>query len=323
MFFLSAALIVMGLGPAEADPAETMELIWLAPPECPTAQDVQDDVRALVAGAQNPQPTKVTATVSAAEPGRWMLELEVDNALIKGRRTLEAETCVDLAHATAMVAAIAIDPFSGAQPEETTPPESSPPPLDPAPTPAPITPQPPRGVAPTFTSYWSVAGGGGAGWSSDRTGVVRLSGGWERRRLGVRFGSDVWLPRRYDAGEAAVGISVTHVLGHLRLCGLPGSDSVTVLLCGGARVGVSVARSFGVQDPGSRGSVATAALASAGLRWTPGRTSPNLGLFFDAEAALHLTRPRFHTDGREPAYTGNSVALLLLAGAEVRFGVQD
>lgn len=321
MLSFLAALIVMSLGPAEADPAETMELIWVAPPECPSAEDVRTDVRALVAGAQNPQPTKISATVSGAEPGRWTLELDVENALLSGHRALEAETCADLAHATAMVAAIAIDPFSGAPPQDAPPPESSPPPEPPPPTPLPPTPQ--RDETPAFTAYWSVAGGGGAGWSSDRTGVVRLVGGWERRRLGVRFGSDVWLPRRYDAGEATVGVSVAHALGHLRLCGLPGSESVTVLLCAGARAGVSIARSFGVQAPESRGSLAAAALASAGIRWTPGRASPNLGLFFEAESALHLTRPRFHTANRPAAYVGNYVALLLLVGAEVRFGVKN
>lgn len=327
MLSFSAALIVMGLGLAKPDPVEALELSWVAPPECPTAADVRADVRELVAAAEDPQSTAITATVSLGETGRWALELDVDNVLVSGRRTLEAESCADLAHATAMVAAIAIDPFSKQQKEADVPaapeaPDTSPSLNEPTPPPAPAAPTPQPEEPPTFTDFWSVGGAGGVGWSAERTGVVRLTGGWERRQLGLRFGSEVWLPQRYDAGEAGRGVSVTHALAHLRVCGLPGSKAVTVLLCGGARVGVSIARGFGVQERVTRGSLASAALASAGIRWTPGRTSPNLGLFFDAEAALHLTRPRFHTGEQPAAYVGSSVALLLLAGAEVRFGVQ-
>lgn len=326
MLSFSAALIVMTLGLPKPEPVEALELRWSAPPECPAAADVRADVRALVADAEDPQPTTITATVSLAESGRWALELDVDNVLVSGRRTLEAESCADLAHATAMIAAIAIDPFAGTQqtePKAPETPETRVPPTEPAPPPDPAPPTPQPDDPPAFTEFWSVGGAGGVGWSAGRTGAVRLSGGWERRRLGVRFGSDIWLPRRYDVGEAGLGLSVTHALAHLRVCGLPGSKTVTVLLCGGARVGASIARGFGVREPATRGSLASAALASVGIRWTPGRTSPNLGLFFDAESALHLTRPRFHTADRPPAYIGNGVALLLLAGAEVRFGVRD
>lgn len=326
MLSFSAALIVMSFGLAKPDPVQALELTWVAPPECPTAADIRAAVAELVAAAEDPQPTKVTATVSMEEPGRWGLALDVDNDLVSGHRILEAESCADLAHATALVAAIAIDPFAGTQNVEAETPDTrevSAPPEDPVRPPTPAAPSPPPEELPAFTEFWSVGAAGGVGWSSERTGVVRLIGGWERRRLGVRFGSEVWLPQRYDAGEADRGVAVTHALAHLRVCGLPGSKTVTVLLCGGARLGVSIGRGFGVQELATRGSLASAALASAGIRWTPGRTSPNLGLFFEAESALHLTRPQFRTGDQPPAFVGSSVALLLLAGAEVRFGVQN
>ncbi len=323
MLFFSAALMLAGLEPAEPSAVEALELSWDAPPQCPTGAQVRAEVHELVLGAQDPQSTRVVAKVSALDGGGWRLELDVDNELVSGRRTLLAESCADLAHATAMVAAIAIDPFSGAHEgqAETAPQQTTA--VQPKPTPAPRkpAPSPPRKETPDFTAPWSVGAAGGAGWSSGATGAVRLIAGWQRRRLAVRFGSDLWLPRRYEDAEfVARGVSVGHALAHLRVCFVPGWQSLAVPLCGGARAGISFARAFGVQQGSARGSVASAALASAGLRWTPGQTNPNLSLFFDAEPAVQLTRPRFHTADRPPAYTGSSVALLLLAGAEVHFG---
>lgn len=316
-------LILMGL--VKAEPVEALELTWDAPPACPSTDEVRDEVRGLVAGAQNPQPTSVVAKISLLESGRWKLELVVENALVSGDRTLEAESCAELADATALVAAIAIDPFAAAPKRDDEPPKPAPVPEQAIASPAPVAPIPPREETPAFDTFWSVGAAGGAGWSSDVTGIVRLFGGWERRRLGVRFGTDVWLPRRYEDGDPiARGVSVTHALAHLRICFVPGWKTVAVPLCGGARAGVSVARAFGVQQGPARGSLASAALASVGVRWSPAqKTSPNLSLFFDAEPAAQLTRPRFHTTGRPPAYEGNVLAITLLAGAEVRFGVRS
>lgn len=100
MVFFSAALVWVGLGLMEPHPVEALELSWDAPSQCPGAAEVRAEVRDLVAGAQSPQPTKVVAEVSALEAGGWGLELEVHNALVSGHRSLQAESCADLAHAT-------------------------------------------------------------------------------------------------------------------------------------------------------------------------------------------------------------------------------
>lgn len=317
----------MSLGLAGGEPVDALELTWDAPPECPTRDDVREAVRGLVVGAQDPQPTRITAKVSPVAPERWRLELVVDNALVAGERVVEAESCSELADATAIVAAISIDPFAAA-PRPDDPPVDQPiaPPVDPpVPVPAPTSPAAPLEDAPTYDARWSVGAAGGAGWSSEATGVVRVFAGWERQRLGVRFGADVWLPRRYEDGDPIPrGVRVGHGLAHARVCFVPAWKSVSVPLCGGGRAGLTVARAFGVQSGPARGSLAAAALLSGGLRWTPSfRSSPSLSLFFDAEPAVQLTRPQFHTTTRDPAYVGNPVAITLLAGAEVRFGVRN
>lgn len=264
----------------------------------------------------------------------WVLELRVGDAQAASARTLEAESCDDLARATVVVAAIAIDPLSGSEPREPPPIE---PPEKPTPEPTPepkVTPPPPlresrepprepQRTPPPPDSTWSIGAGGGAGWSSGTAGIARLVAGWERRRLAIRFGPDLWLPTRYEDGDPVPrGVSVGHALAQVRACFVPGRATWAIPLCGGARAGASFARGFGVQDARTRFSLAAATLASLGLRWRPGSESPGLGLFVQTDAAVQLTRPRFHTADRPPAYIGSSIALAVLAGAEVRFDVR-
>ena len=319
-FSLLAGLLVVA-----AAPVDVLDLTWEAPTTCPAAADVRESIEGLVETVRHPQPTTVVAEVSAAEDDGWVLALRVESALVSSHRTLRAESCEELANATAMIAAIAIDPFATTADEPTKEPKPEPEPEpepEPTPEPAPRTPPPApeRDTAPP-TAGWSVGAGGGAAWSSSLVGVLRLVAGWERRRLGMRFGSDVWLPRRYEDGDITPrGVTVSHALGHWRMCFVPTWRRLAAPLCAGARAGGTIGRAFGVEAPRTRVSLALAALTSIGVRWSPSLSSPSVSLFLDAEPAVQLTRPRFHTNDRPAAFVGSFVSFSVVAGAAVQFG---
>lgn len=320
-FSLLAVLFV-----AAAAPVDGLDLTWDAPATCPTAVDVRESIEGLVAAVHDPQATTVVAEVSAPEDDGWRLALRVESALVSSHRTLRAESCAELANATAMIAAIAIDPFAttanepaeGGEPQ-TAPIEEPEPEPDPEPEPEPE-PEPVRDTAPP-TEGWSIGIGGGATWSSNVVGGLRLIAGWEHRRLALRFGSDVWLPRRYEDGDDTPrGVTVSHALGHLRVCYVPARGGLAAVMCAGARGGGTVGRAFGVAAPRTRVSLALAAFSSIGVRWSPSRNRPSVSLFLDVEPGVQLTRPHFHTTGRSAAFVGSFVSLSIIGGAAVQFG---
>jgi hypothetical protein len=92
---------------ALADGSLTLE--WRAPAECPDGKTVEREVSRLLGGAPAARPFTAVAEVTH-EDARWRVQLRTQSAENVGDRAIESETCGELADATALVLAMAIDP---------------------------------------------------------------------------------------------------------------------------------------------------------------------------------------------------------------------
>ena len=109
----------------QANAAEPgLDLVWDAPPECPSRAEV-------VAAAVSPRANlALRAEARVTRTPDWAVELHVSG----GRRRIEARTCAELAEATALILALAMEGADG----EGLPPETgtaAPPPSRPTPPP--------------------------------------------------------------------------------------------------------------------------------------------------------------------------------------------
>jgi hypothetical protein len=110
--------------PATTPAADAIHLDWTAPPECPSAEQVQQDVRRIM-GAPPSQAEKLEAVgvVSRSQTGQWRVELGTRMGGIEGRRSLAGADCAEVSHAAALVLALMLRPLV---PEPAAEPVSSP-----------------------------------------------------------------------------------------------------------------------------------------------------------------------------------------------------
>jgi hypothetical protein len=84
-------------------------LVWNAPATCPDRAAVVADVRRLLGGDPSRGAT-TRADVVELGPERWSVRLVIEMNGVTGERSFEAESCVSLASATALILAWTIDP---------------------------------------------------------------------------------------------------------------------------------------------------------------------------------------------------------------------
>lgn len=97
-------LTIAGFAPA----ARAMELEWQAPAGCPTTEAVKRDVRRLAGSAEGAS-LVAHAAVTQTTDQRWRVAIDLSGAA-SGHRTLTADTCVQLARASALIIALAANP---------------------------------------------------------------------------------------------------------------------------------------------------------------------------------------------------------------------
>jgi hypothetical protein len=119
--FLFSVLVAL---PARAEPAPATEgsvdLVWNAPPGCPTREAVLAEVRrALTSATLRPAVTRADVSRLASE--RWSVHLVTNVGGVEGERSLEADSCAALVTATALIVAWTIDPLHAAQVVPTPP----------------------------------------------------------------------------------------------------------------------------------------------------------------------------------------------------------
>jgi hypothetical protein len=203
------------------------------------------------ASASQP-PVVARADLSPLEGGRWRAQLLTTQGDRSARRTIDGETCGEVADATALLLALMIDPAAGAGPvaSATPPAASSASATPPEPTPADAgSPSVPASPVEPVESLRFAAGVGAAG---DLGSLPKASYGPAatfallRGPLRLQLGAAYFIPSESSpAGSPPAWGSVSLLAGTLSACAalLP---SVGAGLCAGAELGSMRGRSFGV-----------------------------------------------------------------------------
>jgi len=200
-----AGMVLVPHGAAYAEAprrTEFLKLDWVAPAECPTGEDVEEDVVHLLGPSPNSAETVTArARVSKSADGRWHVKITTTGAS-GGERKLDAPSCKAAATATALVLALRIDPtLLTKEPPPEPPPTPPPAPVEPAP------PPPPPGPTHEAVPSWSVAA--------------------------LVAGTVNQLPSPNVAGELVVAWAPTPLAGRLRLElhgeGGPAQDTTTTV----------------------------------------------------------------------------------------------
>ena len=340
---LSLALTIA----AVATPAAP-EIVWQAPPGCPTETAVRDRVAALLAGTAGMAGAAVELQVEALADGRWRLHAVLHSPSGDGERTLDADTCDALADAAAVLTAIAAQPslagtvpppsLAGTVPPPslagTVPPPSlagtvPPPPAadreppgaaarePPAVAPAPA-PQPPPTTTPRARWGLLALGGGVAvGVLTTPMAVLRAAGGVRGRRWSAALTQTFWLPRDMPSAETSeVGGRMWLWAAGLRGCGVPVDGRVEVDLCGAVEAGTVTGRGIGALTRSLRQTSAWLALSGG-----PGvgiRLGTRVRLTLGVDLLVVAVRPHFAVIGGGEVCCSARVGGRALLGLELR-----
>ena len=107
---LGTVLPLVMLWPLNARAEPTAWLSWAAPPECPTAQDIEQRVDGLLGGAL-PESLDLAAQTSLSwTGGRWEVSVNLRVDGHSGRRQVAVSTCSEAAEFVAVAVALALEP---------------------------------------------------------------------------------------------------------------------------------------------------------------------------------------------------------------------
>jgi hypothetical protein len=93
---------------AYASRVQALQLDWQAPASCPTRETILRDVRRL-AGANEGDLLAARAVVTETPDQRWRVAIDLSGSAT-GHRTLTADSCTQLARASALIIALAANP---------------------------------------------------------------------------------------------------------------------------------------------------------------------------------------------------------------------
>lgn len=316
--------------PPPTDPLE-LEFTWNAPPECPTAAEIEQRIRALLPGEPVGTGVLYVEGEVATVEGGVELGLRSRFAGHDDRRTLRAPSCAELGEATAVLLAIALEP--GRADELVAPPE----------TPSERGDEEASDVAPAAAGNASTvedptAQAGRAASAVDvaptskrrsrrpSAGGLRIATGLEAAAMplpsGVLQGAAIllwpharaelhgtWVPPRVRTNEDPPGARFQLGAVGLRGCGQPLRRAIELPLCVGAEAGATRARFEGTTTHKPW----VAALASVGVAraWGP------IGVWSAAELAGRIVGYRF-LDGDIELLRQFPVSVRLLVGIELR-----
>jgi len=290
-----------------------VNLQWAGPAGCPAQEAVVAEVvRLLPATTTVAEPLEAQAVVSTTATGRWRAELSVAGA----GRAFEAASCAELADATALVLAMAIDP-SVEPPAPPPVPDAGVEPADAGAAPLPVdagAPASPElslrpfvraqvsalvGPMPTL----AVVPGGAVGVQLGR---LSFEG-----RFGVSLSQRVLL-----AAKAGAGADLQLVRGGLRGCFTVLERAVSLSGCGGLDLGSLRGRSFGVTTPATGSAISLGAALGPSARWSP---LEHLAVWLELEGQLGLARPSFTIEGLGLVHQVPLLGFATSGGVEVRW----
>lgn len=309
------------------------EVVWRAPPGCPTEAAVRDRVATLLAGAEVTAGAAVELTAETRADGRWRLHAVLHGPSGVGERTLDADTCDALAETAALLTAIAAQPsLAGTVPPppppstdssaaEDRPPrpsgeQASPVVVPPTET-APSRPAPPTARPRARRGLLALGGGVAVGVLTTPMAVLRAAGGVRGRRWSVALTQTFWLPRDMPSAEVSgVGGRMWLWAAGLRGCGSPVNGRVEVDLCGAVEVGAVTGRGIGALTQSVRQTSAWLALSGGPVLGVPVgmRTRLTLGV----DLLVVAVRPHFSVLGGGEVCCGAQIGGRALLGVELR-----
>jgi hypothetical protein len=310
---LAGLLVVAWPSAVAAQPSTRLTLTWNVPPGCPTTENVQARVAALLGGeasASSVADVRASGQVERADSGyRLLLSMGVGSNS-PSSRVIEARTCEELAGAAAIALALlarsTIDgasassgdstPVTPASPDDG---EAKPPPLSPQPDREPANSQqtqpdqtPPAGVH--FVLDAPIAA---VGWSSLPSTALGLGAAlgirWKALRATAR--GELWQPKTDDVS----GFSTRFTLqsGRVEACLVQAVLGVEVGPCAGAAVQRLSGEGIGSAVFSAKSRTVTWGSGVGGLFAslpTPGFS--HLRFFGEAAVLLSPARPRFVID---------------------------
>lgn len=283
-----ALFVSLAASAALAEPEE-LELDWVAPLGCPSAESIEAEVDKLVSSRERSH-AHLRVAISVEHAGdRWVAHLESEGAEGSGERDYEADDCSQLASATAVIIAVALAPQL----------------------PAPV--QPPRDW------FWSLQAQAGVelGALPQPTAGFGLDAAYFRRNLGVRLRISTTLPERALGAplpEAGATFAIPFA-ARLAGCWEPLSQPLVADLCLGADA--RIFQGSGTGMPRNLSSLAVSIGPAAalglglrlGLRWV---------LRLDAAAAVPIARPVFWVAGYGALFRPSPVWGDVRLGLELR-----
>jgi hypothetical protein len=290
--------------------------VWNAPDTCPATYVHERIIRLLGSAtpSQGDKPVSATAEVTRAAGG-WRVRLKTEREGVAGERSFHTGSCLELAHATALVLALLVNPERVAIDHPAIPS----PPL-PAVARVETPPAPPAVAAelPRQRALASVAIDG----TMDIGTMPRAAGGLALA-LGVVFGRLHLEGTASGAPDRDVSLRPDGVGARLRKRSAGGraclalvTGALEAAACAGAEHSFLHATSFGVRFPGDGSVNWTELLAGGGLRWAI--ASP-FGVRLDGFAGFPLKRPDLLIIAIGPVHTIPAVTARVGLGFDIRF----
>lgn len=332
---------------AFASRAQALQLVWQAPPECPTGDVVLRDTRRL-AGANQGEALEARAIVTQTADQRWRVVIDLSGSAT-GHRTLTADNCSQLARVSSLIIALAANPDAaldlpgdesnaGAKPlplpsaqavDAATPPSPQPIPQTPSgmqpssPTPAPV-PLTQRAVVPV-----ELLSRVGLEWGSLPTHTALLGLGARVRTVddSVSFALTTHVTQGTGAAFTnGIGASFRVFAAQARACMESGDSHWHVAACGGFQLALVRASAFvRVGDLAASGYVDATTYTL--YRWIPGALlginpryefAPRLTAELGADLVIPMTHWQFVIENLAPLYRPEELQYAAYLGLSYR-----
>lgn len=322
--------------------APLVELEWDAPPSCPSQAVFEEAVRTqadVSTDRDAPEVLKTRVVIREREPARWELLLSMEREGELEARTLEAETCAEVAQVAATLVSLRVVewveqaplvplPDSPQPTEPTAAPLMAPEPGSPTEVSEPMTrqrqtlrtvatPESPTQLPVELGGWLSVLGGVAFGVAPGVGGAVAVEGGlkarWWRAGIGVQTAPRRLQPHPNDAGvRGRFDVVVAEAIG----CGVPQAGPVEFPICGRLAAGgirANATGDVGRSEPAWGGWWGVG--ASVGAAW---RVTDRLAPTLSVEALTPLRDWSFSVGGVPgPLHETGAVALRAWAGLEI------
>lgn len=312
--------------PPPPDPRE-LELVWRAPPGCPTKADIEGRVRALLPDEPNGDGIlHVEGDVTLDDAGAHLVLVSTFGG-VQERRELESPQCTELGEATAVLLAVALEPGAPAREPTRERDVSTPPPVAPPIDPSPV--DPIDAIAPVSSPVAApqerrarvgapqqfglrIAGGIEVGAQPPPAAAVQLAALvlWPRARLEIH--GAYLAPRKHSASESSARFQLG--AAGARGCARLFARAIELPLCAGGEAGVTRADTLGSLRKKTVNGRWVAAVAAVGVAraWGP------VAIWASVEGLATVAYARFKVDRKDLVFRPFPVSARAFVGIELR-----